>query len=56
VGRGELSGAHYRDTAVETAALLGGGDVTVLVGAGHGAHLSHPDGVAAWLGGLVAPV
>ena len=56
VGRGELSGAHYRDTAVETAALLGGGDVTVLAGAGHGAHLSHPDGVAAWLGGLVAPV
>ncbi len=56
VGRGELSGDHYRDTAAETAALLGGGVVTVLAGAGHGAHLSHPDGCAAWLGGLVTPV
>jgi len=53
VGRGELSGDHYRDTSAETAALLGGGVVTVLAGAGHGAHLSHPDGCAAWLHGLL---
>ena len=55
VGRGELSGDHYRDTAAESAQLLGGGGVTVLAGAGHGAHLSHPDGCAAWLRGLLDP-
>ena len=49
VGRGDRSGEYHRVVADEAAALLGNGTVVVLEGAGHGAHLSHPDACARWL-------
>jgi pimeloyl-ACP methyl ester carboxylesterase len=49
VGRGGRSSRHQRRAAGELAAALPAGELVEIEDAGHGAHLSHPAEVAAWL-------
>jgi len=49
VARGTTSAAHHRRAADELARLVGpAAGPTVVEGAGHGAHRSHPEAFAAW--------
>jgi pimeloyl-ACP methyl ester carboxylesterase len=55
--RGTTSAAHHRQAADELARSVGpGAGPTVVDGAGHGAHLSHPAAFAAWVLDVVSRV
>lgn len=47
IARGELSAPHHRRAAGALADLIPGAELVEVEGAGHGAHLSHPDDFAA---------
>ncbi|MCB0996638.1 MAG: alpha/beta hydrolase [Acidimicrobiales bacterium] len=46
IAYGERGQSHFRRGATALAAALPGAELSELAGAGHGAHLSHPDGLA----------
>jgi pimeloyl-ACP methyl ester carboxylesterase len=48
VGRGTESVPHHRESAERLARAVAGGELHEIEGAGHDAHLTHPDGFA-WL-------
>lgn len=48
-GRGELSVPHHREGVAWLAEHAPGGELVEIAGATHGAHLSHPDGFAAFV-------
>ncbi len=47
IARGELSAPHHRRGAEAFAGLIPGAELVEVEGAGHGAHLTHPDAFAA---------
>jgi pimeloyl-ACP methyl ester carboxylesterase len=47
IARGELSAPHHRRGAEALADLIPGAELVEVEGAGHGAHLTHPDAIAA---------
>jgi pimeloyl-ACP methyl ester carboxylesterase len=48
-GRGELSVPHHRESVAWLASHTPGAELVEIDGAAHGAHLSHPDGFAAFV-------
>ena len=53
-GRGERSASRHRDTVAWLAAHAPGGELVEIAGAGHGAHLTHPDAFASMVRSAVA--
>lgn len=54
VGRGSDTAPHHLRASDELAAAVGGAELVVIEGAGHGAHTSHPDEFAAFVRRAVA--
>ncbi len=46
---GSASAERFRRAARELCAAVGGDELTVIEGAGHGGHMSHPDEFTAWV-------
>jgi len=55
-GRGERSASRHRDTAAWLAAHTPHSELAEIAGAGHGAHLTHPDAFASMVRSTVARV
>lgn len=53
-GLGSAGGARYEASATALIGCLSDAELTTIEGAGHGAHLSHADGFAAWVRAVIA--